>query len=148
MDKAPFGFAQPEDSPGFLLWQTTVTWQRAIKKILDVQDLSHPQFVLMALTLWFQKQGQIPTQTQLASVSKLDKMTISSALKGLSQRDLLTRQEHPTDTRAKIVRLTKSGISLVADLIPRVEATDADFFQPLAQGQQAVLMGFLQKLGT
>ena len=30
MSKAPFGFDKPEDSPGFVLWQTTTTWQRLI----------------------------------------------------------------------------------------------------------------------
>ncbi len=35
MTDSVFGFEQPEHSPGFLLWQTTITWQRLIKKALD-----------------------------------------------------------------------------------------------------------------
>jgi hypothetical protein len=49
-----FSFDAPEDSPGLLLWQTTVTWQRQIKKALDPYDIAHAQFVIMAITFWFE----------------------------------------------------------------------------------------------
>ncbi len=52
-----FGFDKPEDSPGFLLWQTTITWQRLIKKALEFSGISHPQFVILAITLWFENQA-------------------------------------------------------------------------------------------
>lgn len=56
MSDIPFGFAKPEDSPGFLLWQTTIIWQRRIKKALESHDISHAQFVIMAILLWFETQ--------------------------------------------------------------------------------------------
>ncbi len=49
MTNPPFGFDAPEDSPGFLLWQTTISWQRMIKKALEPHDISHAQFVIMAI---------------------------------------------------------------------------------------------------
>ena len=52
------GFDKPEDSPGFLLWQTSITWQRLIKKALDSYDISHAQFVILAITLWFEKRSE------------------------------------------------------------------------------------------
>lgn len=41
MSELPFGFDKPADSPGFLLWQTTITWQRLIKDALEPYDISH-----------------------------------------------------------------------------------------------------------
>ena len=38
MTNSPFGFDAPEDSPGFLLWQTTISWQRMIKQALELYD--------------------------------------------------------------------------------------------------------------
>lgn len=146
MGKAPFGFAKPEDSPGFLLWQTTVTWQRLIKKTLDGYNVSHAQFVLLALLLWFEQHQQEPTQVSLIQKSKLDKMTVSKSLKALVQQGLVQRVEHETDTRAKKVSLTNKGKVLVGTLIPEVEKTDALFFQPLSAHEQQRLSTFFTQL--
>ena len=74
--KSAFGFEAPEDSPGFLLWQTTITWQRLIKKALEAHDVSHAQFVVMAVLLWFEEHQEDPTQIAIARLSKLDQMTV------------------------------------------------------------------------
>ena len=63
MPKSAFGFEEPEDSPGFLLWQVTVSWQRAIKSALEPYKITHPQFVIMALLMWFTEQGIDPIQS-------------------------------------------------------------------------------------
>lgn len=117
----PFGFEKPEDSPGFLLWQTTITWQRHIKKALATYDITHPQFVIMALLLWLEAHRYDTTQTLIANWSKLDKMTVSTSLKKLVVRGYVHRMEHETDTRAKSVSLTSKGKDLARKLIPIVE---------------------------
>ena len=83
MSASAFGFKRPEDSPGLLLWQTTITWQRLIKNALIEYDISHPQFVIMAILLWFTEKGEDPTQIAIIRLSKLDKMTVSQSLKKL-----------------------------------------------------------------
>ena len=79
----PFGFDKPEDSPGFLLWQTTMVWQRQIKRALESYDISHPQFVIMATLMWFEAHHYDTTQILIVNWSKLDKMTVSKSLKKL-----------------------------------------------------------------
>lgn len=148
MSNVTFGFEHPEDSPGFLLWQTTVIWQRRIKKILEACDISHAQFVIMALLLWIQESspGDYPNQVTLVQLSKLDKMTVSQALKKLSIKNLICRVENTVDTRAKTVTLTHEGRMLIKKLMPLVEKEDADFFKSLASKQQTVLKNLLSKL--
>jgi len=131
MSNSAFGVEKPEDSPGLLLWQTTITWQRLIKTALAKDDISHPQFVILAIVLWFTEQGQQPTQIKIIELSKLDKMTVSQSLKKLTQRGFTLRQEHDTDTRAKMVRLTPKGKTLTARLVKKVEKIDASFFGKL-----------------
>jgi DNA-binding MarR family transcriptional regulator len=138
-----FGVEQPEDSPGFLLWQTTITWQRLIKKALDPFDISHAQFVIMAVTLWFAGVGQEPTQVLIARQSKLDKMTVSKSLKKLAAQGLIKRVEHEKDTRAKSVCLTKKGKALASKLVPIIEKIDADFFGMVNAAQQKSLIAIL-----
>ncbi|MDF2939508.1 MAG: ohrR [Gammaproteobacteria bacterium] len=146
MANSAFGFERPEDSPGFLLWQTTITWQRLIKKALDVYDISHAQFVILALLLWFTESKQEPSQIVIANLSKLDKMTVSKSLKKLAQQGLVKRTEHEQDTRAKSVHLTEKGRALALKLVPIVEKIDEQFFGAVNKTDQQALIKVLNKL--
>lgn len=146
-NRLPFGFDKPEDSPGFLLWQTTLLWQRSIKKIVEKEGLSHAQFVLMATTLWFSEHNYQTTQGALVDWTKLDKMTVSKSLKKLSILGYVERLEDVHDARAKQVFLTKNGRKLVNLLVPLVEAADADFFgSSLGSTQEKDFIKILSKL--
>jgi MarR family transcriptional regulator, organic hydroperoxide resistance regulator len=147
-DSSAFGFEAPEDSPGFLLWQTTVTWQRLIKKILDPYDISHAQFVTMAVVLWFEEHQEHPTQIAIARLSKLDKMTVSKSLKKLVALGYVRREESHQDTRAKWVHLTLQGKKLASKLVPLVEHGDETFFGALGREEQKGLTRSLHKLVT
>ena len=142
----PFGFDRPEDSPGFLLWQTTTLWQRRIKKILEWYEISHAQFVIMATLLWFEAHNYERTQVLIASWSKLDKMTVSKSLKKLAIFGLTSRSEHVSDTRAKTVTLTDKGKNLIKKLVPIIEAIDAEFFGKIPMDEQKMLLTIFSKL--
>lgn len=146
MSEKKFGFDKAEDSPGFLLWQTTITWQRLIKKALDHHDISHAQFVILAITLWFDEQGAVVTQALIVSQSKLDKMTVSKSLKKLAADGLVKRREDEQDSRAKSVMLTKNGLQLITKLVPIVERIDERFFSSLKNTEQKALIQCLNKL--
>lgn len=146
MIELPFGFEQPEDSPGFLLWQTTMLWQRQIKKALEVYEISHAQFVIMAVLLWFKAHGYDTTQVLIANWTKLDKMTVSKSLKKLVAQGLVNRMEHEIDTRAKNVCLTDKGKKMVHKLVPIVESIDKTFFGSVTKVEQKNLLSILRKL--
>lgn len=148
MTNSPFGFDAPEDSPGFLLWQTTLFWQRMIKKALEPYDISHAQFVIMAILLWWHGQEKEVTQIDIIALSKLDKMTVSKSLKKLVGMDLVVRHEHSQDTRAKSVQLTKMGVDLAGKLVPVVESIDENFFGKLPKTQEKDLIFALQALAA
>ena len=141
-----FGFDQPEDSPGFLLWQTTITWQRLIKKALDFSGISHAQFVVLAITLWFENKNQEVSQNLIVRQSKLDKMTVSQSLKKLATAGYIQRREYPQDTRVKTVNLTKKGKALASKLVPIVEKVDSDFFDAISKSDQKILLSLLNNL--
>lgn len=141
-----FGFERPEYSPGFLLWQTMVTWQRLIKKGLDRYNISHAQFVIMANVLWFEGVQQIPTQILIVRSTKLDKMTVSKSLKKLVAQGLIKRSEHKEDTRAKSVYLTAKGKALASKLVPIVEKIDHDFFGVISSVNQRSFVQILADL--
>jgi len=126
-----FSVSKADDSTGFLLWQVTNLWQREIKKALQKYDLTHSQFVLLASIHWLTLQDQSVTQILLSSHTKIDPMTTSTVLRTLQKKELIKRQEHLTDTRAKTVELTEEGKKIVKQAVKTVEKFDADFFSIL-----------------
>ncbi len=146
MNNSVFGFDRPEDSPGLLLWQTTMTWQRLINKALDPYHISHAQFVILAITLWFDHKGQEVSQSLIIRQSKLDKMTVSKSLKKLVAQGYVKRTEHKEDTRAKSVHLTKKGKDMAAKLVPIVERIDAIFFGVIKKTDQQSFIDILNNL--
>lgn len=127
-DDNTFSVDKAEDSSGFLLWQVTNLWQREIKKALEEHNITHSQFVLMASIHWLTLHKQEVTQIILSANTKIDPMTTSTVLRTLQQKNLITRQEHATDTRAKVVVLTDSGKEIIKKAIVTVEDFDRKFF--------------------
>ena len=148
MSKLPFGFDVPEDSPGFLLWQTTMVWQRQIKRALEPYEISHAQFVIMATLMWFEIHHHDITQVVIVNSSKLDKMTVSKSLKKLVALGFVNRMEHETDTRAKTVSLTAQGKKMVGILVPIVEGIDGVFFGKASDKEIKSFTSILAKLIT
>jgi DNA-binding MarR family transcriptional regulator len=141
-----FGFERPEDSPGFLLWQTTVTWQRLIKAALAPKGVTHSEFVILACLLWLTEHGTEITQVMVARMTGLDKMTVSNSLKDMLKQGLVTRSESKKDTRAKKLGLTSKGKKFISELIPIVEGIDEEFFGVLSDRDQKKLIQILAKL--
>lgn len=126
-----FSVDHAEESTGFLLWQVTNLWQREIKKALEVYEITHSQFVLLASIHWLTLHNQEITQVVLSDHTKIDPMTTSTVLRTLQQKGLVQRQEHRTDTRAKTVALTANGIELIKKAVVTVERFDQEFFSTL-----------------
>lgn len=126
-----FHFKSPNDSPGYLLGQVTMLWQRKQKKVLDPLDLTQTQFVLLAALGWLSKTNKSVTQVDIANQSNADRMMVSKVLRTLEEKGFITRQEHKTDTRAKIIRLTTSGEAILQKALVEVENADLDFFDTL-----------------
>ncbi|PIF30532.1 MarR family transcriptional regulator [Flavobacterium sp. 9] len=123
-----FSVEKSEESSGFLLWQVTNLWQREIKKALEEHNITHSQFVLMASIHWLTLHKQEVTQVILSAHTKIDPMTTSTVLRTLQQKSFITRQEHATDTRAKVVVLTDLGKEIIKKAILTVEDFDRKFF--------------------
>jgi DNA-binding MarR family transcriptional regulator len=119
------------DSTGFLLWQVTLSWQRAMRATLEPHDLTHVQFVLLLSAWQLGAQEGAPTQQRIAEHAGVDVMMASQVLRRLAARQLVTRQIDDVDPRAKRIVLTDVGRALLADALADVEITDAEFFAVL-----------------
>lgn len=127
-DKIEFKFNSPNDSPGYLLGRVTMLWQRTLKKVLDPLNLTQTQFVLLAALGWLSRTNDHVTQVDIAIQSNADRMMVSKVLRTLEEKQFISRQEHPTDTRAKVIKLTDEGAAILQKALTAVENTDIDFF--------------------
>jgi len=126
-----FHFKSPNDSPGYLLGQLTMLWQRKQKRVLDPLDLTQTQFVLLAALGWLSKTSNAVTQVDIANQSNSDRMMVSKVLRTLEDKRFITRQEHETDTRAKTIRLTANGELVLQKALIEIENADLEFFAAL-----------------
>jgi DNA-binding MarR family transcriptional regulator len=120
---------RPSESPGFLLWHVTLSWQRRISRALTPLDLTHVQFVLLACSWWLNQQGQRPSQMALADFAGVDVKMTSQVVRSLERKGLLEREIDRADTRAFLLRVTGRGARLAPRAIAAVEAVDAEFFE-------------------
>jgi DNA-binding MarR family transcriptional regulator len=129
----PSRFEKPEDSPGFLLWQVTNSWQRKIRRALKEIGLTHVQFVLLTATDWLGNAKLPTTQTNVAKFAHTDVMMTSQVVRTLKSKGLVVVEENPSDTRAHVLKVTPAGRRLVERGLELVEDADGEFFGPLAR---------------
>ena len=133
-----FWLEKPEESAGFLLWQITNLWQRKMNSALKKLDLTHVQFVLLAVIAWLERFDEPITQVRLAKHAKTNIMMTSKVIGTLEKKDLVIREECRTDTRAKCLSLTKKGLKKVEEAIPVVKGVDEGFFKDMVDNESFI----------
>lgn len=134
------------ESPGLLLWQVTIIWQRIIKKVLEPHGINHSQFVILAILLWLETNEKEVNQTEIMNLSQLDKMTVSLSMRQLAAKNLIIRGESKKDTRSKIFFLNQFGKELAQKLLGLVQEADAQFFETLGKTGEKQLISLLSNL--
>ena len=147
MRRFPSKYNKPDESPGYLLWVVSHSWQRMQSEALKPFKLTHAQFVLLAGVVWLDDKKQEITQSKLAEHAHTDPMMTSQVVRTLEKKGLIKRYSHPVDTRALILKPTKSGLEMVKKAVKEVEKVDAFFFEPVA-GKEKQLLSLLQNLGN
>lgn len=131
-----FHFETPDENLGYLLWQTTMQWQKQMNRALDEVGLTHTQFVILIALAWLSRSSKNVTQKEIAEHSKTDRMMVSKILRNLQKKELIERKEHETDTRAKCVFLTEKGVEILQKAIRIKTQANELFFENLTDKQQ------------
>ena len=111
-----------DDRPdlGALAHRLTRAIAAAETPILAARGLTMWDYVVLtALT-----SGPAPTQAQLAATTGRDQTRLIPILEGLEDRDLLGRAPDPDDRRRRVVTLTASGRTLLADCRAAIRALE------------------------
>lgn len=138
---------EPGSSPGFLLWRTTLRWQRLMVSTLRPFELTHVQFVLLASLWWLADVArEAPTQRRLADHAGTDPMMTSQVLRVLEAKGLVGRERDPHDARAVRLAITDRGSALARRAIADVEAADRRFFG--VAGDPSTILEILRRLDS
>ena len=92
----------------FSLYSTSNAMIREYRPQLDEFDLTYPQFLVM-MSLW-NKDGVLIKE--LTEQVLLDAATLTPILKRLENKGFIRRIKSSLDERAKVIKLTKEGLSL------------------------------------
>ena len=134
----PSKFKKNSDkSLGFLFIRAYNLWHTGIKNLLQSSGLTHPQFVFLAVLGFLRQNNEHVTQKMISDFSDIDVMTVSQIAGLLEKKHLITRQEHPRDTRARSVGLTALGQETLEKAMPAVEALDDEFFGKLGDKEES-----------
>lgn len=95
---------------GYLIHEVARLMKRRFEEEAKTHGITLPQWRVL---------GQIAihegiTQVQIATATEIDPMTVSGVLDRLDKRGLIDRYADPTDSRAKLARLTAEGEALYA----------------------------------
>lgn len=101
---------QPE-SIGYLIFDVSRLMKRRFEDAAKLHGFTLPQWRALAEI----SRGDGISQVALAAALDVDQMTISGIVNRLEKRGLIVREADPSDSRAKLARLTAEGETLVAD---------------------------------
>ena len=140
-------FESPQQSPGFRLWQTFLTWQRELNLMLQPLGLTQPQFSILAVVGWLTRgdasvSEAVPSraivspdksrttikQQDIADFMKMERMHVSQVVRKLEKMGYVVRSSSVEDGRVQLIQLTQDGISKLEEALPLVEAADTKFF--------------------
>jgi len=132
------------ESPGFLLWHATLRWQREVRAALRPLGLTHVQFVLLAGAWWLGRDGDTPSQRELATHAGTNIMMTSQVVRALADLGLVEHGTDPADARVRRVGATSKGAELAHRAIEVVDAVDERYFRAVAD--RSTLISTLREL--
>ncbi len=115
-------------SPGFWLHHAALEWRATLERNLRPLGLTPTQFNLLASAGWLGRQGELPTQQQIADMSGADRMMASKVIRALEERGLLLRHTDPGNARILRVEVTDAGKALARKAIRVAVDTDEQLF--------------------
>jgi MarR family transcriptional regulator for hemolysin len=93
--------------------------------------ITQTQYAILALLKWFEEQKEPTTQMHLVEHAKIEKMTLSKAVRRLEEDGLVLREASAVDSRAVNVRFASRGRRLIQKAIVAIESADEAFFSSL-----------------
>jgi MarR family transcriptional regulator, lower aerobic nicotinate degradation pathway regulator len=84
--------------------------------------------------------------TRLSAVIAFDRSTLGSVIERLEAKQFIERKPASGDKRVKLLHLTKSGATVLREIMPSVDRSQARMLQPLKAADRKTLLALLTQL--
>src|SRR5437879_5291296 len=139
---------QTADISGTHLWLVLMKAHRTLDSLatrsIEGSEVGLSDFAVLEMLL---HKGPQPVN-EIGRRVELTSGAITTAVDRLESRGLVTREPHPTDRRARIVRLTAAGEKQAAEIFAGHKAAMDLAARGLSKTERATLIELLKKLGT
>src|SRR5713226_1042399 len=139
---------QTAGASGTHLWLVMMkahrTLQRLATRSIESSEFGLSDFAVMEMLL---HKGPQPVN-EIGRRVELTSGAITTAVDRLESRGLVTREAHPSDRRARIVRLTAAGEEHAARVFAAHRAVMDRAASGLSKNERATLIELLKKLGS
>jgi MarR family transcriptional regulator, 2-MHQ and catechol-resistance regulon repressor len=136
------------DVSGTHLWLVMMKAHRALQRLalqsIESFEVGLSDFAVMEMLL---HKGPLPVN-EIGRRISLTSGAITAAVDRLESSEFVTREDHPTDRRARVVRLTARGKERAAKLFARHKTAMDSAAGGLTKSERAMLIQLLKKLGV
>ena len=124
---------------GSLVWHLAMRWRGEVDRTIAHLGLTHAQYSVLASLHGMSKEGHVPTQRELADVTRLQVVYMSKLLRSLEEDGYVSRTPDPVDSRALRLSLTEKGRTTIVQARALVRALDDRLTTPIGgpAGKQA-----------
>lgn len=119
------------DEVNFLIWQIMKIWTRGKQRLLDEFGLTASQMEILSAIHHLSKTEPEITQITISNITNIDPMTTSTILRNLQKKKLITRKASKTDTRARVVEITKQGEDLLNLASTKITSSTEAIFEKI-----------------
>src|SRR6266436_7021720 len=138
---------QAVDTSGTHLWLIMMKAHRTLERLatrsIESSEVGLSDFAVLEMLL---NKGPEPVN-EIGRRIELTSGAITTAVDRLESRDLVTREAHPSDRRARIVRLTARGEEQAAKVFAGHKTAMDLAASGLSKTERATLIQLLKKLG-
>lgn len=106
--------------------------------------LTIPEWRVLAVVGRF----QTLSPSAVGELTAMDKVKVSRAAASLVSRGLVKQSQDPSDGRGRLLRLTRKGVTLHGQVVPRARALEASLADGLSRTEWASLNKALAKLNA
>ncbi|MFF0345532.1 MarR family winged helix-turn-helix transcriptional regulator [Kribbella sp. NPDC004875] len=133
-------------TPGHLVWRLSMKWRVAVDRALEPRGLTHAQYVMLASLYGLERDGQAPSQRELADHTGLEALYVSKLARSLDADGLIQRTRDAVDTRTMRLELTAKGRDTIEPAIGDVAALLDKLLAPLGGPRGSRTKDFVRDL--
>ena len=134
------------DLQAFLPYRLSIVTNKVSRNLATMYsekfDLSIAEWRVMAVL----GQSRDLSAEQVCELTETDKVTVSRAVTKLLNKQYIIRKFSNTDRRRSILRLSRSGYSVYAQVVPMAKKYEMDLSSCLSKQELSQLDGLLNKL--